>query len=49
MKEIAEHIVRQLTTPFNDNADRNKATGSYIKRTTEFARAMNRIFGKKSR
>jgi hypothetical protein len=37
-KEIAEHIVRQLTTSFNDDADRHKATGSYIKRTTEFAR-----------
>jgi hypothetical protein len=37
-KEIAEHIVRQLTTLFNDDADRYKATDSYITRTTEFAR-----------
>jgi hypothetical protein len=37
-KEIAEHIVRQLTTSFNDDAYRHKATDSYTKRTTEFVR-----------
>jgi hypothetical protein len=47
-KKIAEHIVRQLSTPFNDDTDRNKGMSSYINRIDEFTKAMNRIFGKKS-
>jgi hypothetical protein len=46
---IAEHIVRQLTTSFNDDAARNVNAGSYAKRLQDVTKALNTLFGYKSR
>jgi hypothetical protein len=46
---IADCIVRQLSTPFNDDAARNLHAGSYSKRLLEFGKTLNSLFGYKSR
>jgi len=48
-EEIAGHIVRQLATTFNEDIERNRGAGSYAKRSKEFYRTMNRVFGAKNR
>jgi len=48
-EEIAGHLVRQLNTPFNDDSDRNKCAGSYLKRLAEFTDAMNAMFKQKKK
>jgi hypothetical protein len=42
---IAEHIVRQLMTPMDNDIDRNKGEGSHFKRVTQFNRSMNQMLG----
>ena len=49
VEKIAEHLVRQLTAPFHSDVDRNRGAGSYAKRLKEFYKAMNKVFGAKSR
>jgi len=46
---IAEHLVRQLTMVFNDDADRNKGASSYPKRLDGFHEIMSKFFKKKKK
>jgi hypothetical protein len=46
---IAEHIVRQMTTTFNDETSRNMNAGAYSKRVRDFGKVLNMLFGSKSR
>lgn len=47
-EEIADQIVRQLATPFNDDMSRNVRAGTYAKRLQDFGKAMNHLFGGKN-
>ena len=46
-ENIAGHLVRQLSTPFNDDLERNRGAGSYLKRLNGFTETMNKLFKKK--
>jgi hypothetical protein len=48
-EEIAGHIVRHLTTPFNGYIDRNKGAGAYRKRLEEFTKTINHLLDTKSK
>jgi hypothetical protein len=48
-EDIAEQIVRQLTTPFADDTDRNKNVGAYFRRLKKFTETTNKLFGAKGR
>ena len=48
-EEIAGHIVRHLTTPFNGYIDRNKGAGAYVKRLKEFTKTINHLLDIKSK
>jgi len=48
-EEIAGHLVRQLNATFNDDSDRNKGAGSYLKRLAGFTDTMNTLFKQKKK
>jgi len=46
-EEIAGQIVRQLTTPFNDDLERSKDARAHAERLIKFTRSINQMLGMK--
>ena len=46
-KKLPDRLIRQLSTPFNDDFERNSDAGAHAERQIRFTRSINQMLGVK--